>query len=464
MNIQYKKPFGLFVLMLTMGICVHAQTKQPPKPKPAPPKKEQNLIVNGDFSKGSIGFISNYTEFNPGVTLQAGVYSVTTNPIHVNGHYCSLTDHTTGTGNLMMIDASERGARDNIWEQTVTVIQNKEYIFTICAASLYAYGDPVTLSVDINGESVVVERLPSGPGVCQWQQYMARWRSGKTTKAMISIYGDVAPRINADLALDDVRFFEEGKGSTAGYKLALNRNTIPEEAPVMVEMVGTVGVETIEGVETPPVDVVIDEPVSQIGVEEYHPQPPPRETNKVPVADNAASLPKGRNLIMNGGFEEGNMGFISAYEEIHPGTACSPGHFMITTDSYNMNGHYWSVQDCVTKNGNVMVVDGGDDYARGLLLWAQTVKVEKDRKYTFSINTASLYDSGDPAIIVVEINNERKLYHPLPQGDRTGQWQQYQFTWESGKASVAAIVIYSASKAYLSNDFAIDNLGLYETK
>lgn len=143
------------------------------------PSFAQNLIVNGDFSQGDTLFTTSYTATTG--TGTPGQYSITTNPTTMNSAYCSIGDHTTGTGNMMVIDGSLQGSTATIWSQTVPVLPNTSYTFSISAVDLYAGADPAILAVDINGLRVTTHYLPQGPYACQWQQYQNTWNSQSDT-------------------------------------------------------------------------------------------------------------------------------------------------------------------------------------------------------------------------------------------------------------------------------------------
>jgi gliding motility-associated-like protein len=73
------------------------------------------ILTNGDFETGGSGvgfFVHDYTIINPtNGTSTPGSYTRTTDPALMNTSYISGGDHTTGTGNMMVYDASLQSNR-----------------------------------------------------------------------------------------------------------------------------------------------------------------------------------------------------------------------------------------------------------------------------------------------------------------------------------------------------------------
>lgn len=160
-----------------------------------------NLIVNGDFSQGNSDFTSAYNFANPNVT--EGQYFVGTNPQIWNGSLSACGDHTTGNGNMMMVNGSP--APDvNVWEQTVTVTPNTNYAFSTWIQALWP-PNPAQLQFSINGKdagTLITAVIPT----CTWIQFYTTWNSGNSTSAVISIVNKNTAVQGNDFALDDISF------------------------------------------------------------------------------------------------------------------------------------------------------------------------------------------------------------------------------------------------------------------
>lgn len=168
---------------------------------------ENNLVVNGDFTAGNTGFSSSYTYSPPpSATLLEGRYSVYTNPFGVHTGFTSMPDHTTGTGNMMIINGGPTAV--DVWCQTITVTPNTDYNFSAwfanCSSVTTGPNVPI-LQFRING---ILQGTPTtvttAPGV--WMNFATTWNSGPSTTATICIYDAVTTAAGNDFAIDDILF------------------------------------------------------------------------------------------------------------------------------------------------------------------------------------------------------------------------------------------------------------------
>lgn len=198
-----------------------------------------NLLSNGEFDDGNTGFVSDYNYF-PNKICNFGDYTVTSGIFYDPADNCfgfpsfnlqtiwAVEDRNDpGVGNFMIIDpAAANGVNDRIWEQTVPICPNSEYVFSIFAKNVYfaeAAGysgvDP-TFNFKINGveitdlyvdgvasssSSVDLPRQPQADaGV--WTQISGRWTSGNESTAMITMNNLVGVEQGNDLAIDGAFF------------------------------------------------------------------------------------------------------------------------------------------------------------------------------------------------------------------------------------------------------------------
>ena len=160
----------------------------------------ENLIVNGDFNSGNTGFSSDYTYLPSGLS-GTGDYIICTNPNTYYSGWPSMGDHTTGTGNMLVIDGSETTGT-NFWCQTITVTTGTDYIFTVWIASLQLPlpGDEVTINGTVIGSFTALST------VGEWTKYQVTWNSGSTTSANICMTDTNLSGIGNDFAIDDISF------------------------------------------------------------------------------------------------------------------------------------------------------------------------------------------------------------------------------------------------------------------
>ena len=165
-----------------------------------------NLVVNGNFSNGNTGFFTNYTYGTGGswglLSLE-GQYAISTNPQLTHTNFVSCGDHTSGTGQMMVINGSAT-LNMSIWCQTVAVTPNTNYIFSAWFTSVTP-SNPAVLNFNINGNQIGGAVSVSST-LCSWQNFYQTWNSGANTSATICMKNlNTAPSGN-DFAIDDIYF------------------------------------------------------------------------------------------------------------------------------------------------------------------------------------------------------------------------------------------------------------------
>ena len=160
-----------------------------------------NVITNGDFGLGATGFTSQYNFANPNTT--EGQYYVGTNSAIWNAGLSSCGDHTTASGNMMLVNGASI-ADVAVWKQTVTVTPNTNYAFSTWVEA-FAPQNPAQLRFSINGKdigSLITASLPT----CTWTQFYTTWNSGNSTSAVIAIVNKNTAILGNDFGLDDISF------------------------------------------------------------------------------------------------------------------------------------------------------------------------------------------------------------------------------------------------------------------
>jgi len=161
-----------------------------------------NLIVNGDFSTGNTGFTSAYS-YQPPPNSAEGQYWISSNSQAWNGNMASCSDHTTGTGDFMMVNGNTAAAAQ-VWCQTVNVIPGADYAFSTWIQTLHT-SNPADLQFSING-SLIGSLLSASPNTCVWERFYAIWNSGLSTTANICIVNQNTAFLGNDFGLDDISF------------------------------------------------------------------------------------------------------------------------------------------------------------------------------------------------------------------------------------------------------------------
>lgn len=163
-----------------------------------------NKVVNGSFENTDhySGFSSSY-QLNPTSLLSEGTYAVVTDPNRVHHDFAQIGDHTSGTGYMMVVNGSKK-ANVSVWQESVTVSPNTDYIFSIWATSVNP-ANPGVLTFSINGRNIGNIILSEVQG--QWQNFTARWTSGSgDTRASIGIVNQNIVASGNDFAIDDIQF------------------------------------------------------------------------------------------------------------------------------------------------------------------------------------------------------------------------------------------------------------------
>jgi len=161
-----------------------------------------NLINNGDFSQGNTGFSSTYV-YSPSSGQNQGVYTVSSNIPSWNPAMPACVDHTTGNGNMMLVNGASVEA--TVWSRTVTVQPNTNYALS-CWLQNIGTSSPAQMYFSINDGPVIGNIFAASNNSCVWQQVSVTWNSGIATSARIAIVDQNHSISGNDFALDDISF------------------------------------------------------------------------------------------------------------------------------------------------------------------------------------------------------------------------------------------------------------------
>jgi hypothetical protein len=160
-------------------------------------------IVNGDFESGDVGFTTGYG-WVYGISRNPGDDTIDTNPASYHPGAASYWDHTSGTGNMLIVDGI-LSPDVTVWEQSIAVTPNTAYTFSYFL-SWWTYETDVwrpQVECLVNGISVGIAGTPPGAGV--WIPVSHSWQSGGTTLATVRLvdlnHTDFGGN---DFAIDDI--------------------------------------------------------------------------------------------------------------------------------------------------------------------------------------------------------------------------------------------------------------------
>lgn len=167
----------------------------------------QNQIVNGDFSNGNVGFVSDYTNPTTGGTwgLLSGesTYAITNDASSAHVNFNGL-DHTNPpNGNFMVVNGSSI-PNTKVWCQIINLEQNTDYEFSTWVTTVVSENEAI-LEFSINGVAIGQPfTAPSQTNV--WNEYFANWNSGLNTTAEICIVNQNFGASGNDFGIDDISF------------------------------------------------------------------------------------------------------------------------------------------------------------------------------------------------------------------------------------------------------------------
>ncbi|PKP16501.1 MAG: hypothetical protein CVU07_06695, partial [Bacteroidetes bacterium HGW-Bacteroidetes-23] len=220
-----------------------------------------NLVFNGDFTLGNVGFTTDYTQVaDPNPFGVQSSYDIVQNPNAWFAPFASCGDHTTGDGNLMVFDGStDPTGTIRVWcnEDLINVEPNTDYTFSYYIASV-APENPASMVVEINGVSLGAA-LDAPSTTCLWTLHSFSWNSGSSTTAAICIFNLEFANNGNDFALDDISLAET---VTCLYEksvtITVNPQVVPEFTAVNPICIGdtlaalpTTSLNGIEGSWTP---------------------------------------------------------------------------------------------------------------------------------------------------------------------------------------------------------------------
>ena len=156
----------------------------------------------------------------------------------------------------------------------------------------------------------------------------------------------------------------------------------------------------------------------------------------------------GAEKIINGDFEQGNVGFTSEYYYNYDFN--SAGQYYVDN-----NTHYPGFGHGGT--GNFMMIDGATE--PGVVVWSEQVSVNPNTYYTFSTWACSL-NPESRAVLQFSVNGTPIGVLTAP--SQTNTWKQFSAVWYSGDSTTATITIVDLNTEGIGNDFGLDDISFRE--
>lgn len=165
------------------------------------------------------------------------------------------------------------------------------------------------------------------------------------------------------------------------------------------------------------------------------------------------------NLVVNPGFESGNVNFSSDYTVGAGGNwglLSNAGTYGISTSPSLLHNNFFNCSDQTSGTGNMMVVNGSNTANQSV--WCQNIPVTPNTDYYFSIWAMSVEntDAGNVASLFFKVNNVQIGTNFNPSYTAC-DWQQYTQVWNSGTNTTANLCIFNHTITG-NNYFAIDDI------
>ncbi|MDB4346713.1 gliding motility-associated C-terminal domain-containing protein [bacterium] len=159
------------------------------------------MATNGNFSSGNTGFLTAYT-YNATSIWNEGTYAVGPNPNAVHPNFSSWGDHTTGTGNYMLVNGST-GGNKILWRQIVSFPPGVQV--TMRWWMLTFVTPAGSLQLKLAGTNIGnAASTPNSTGV--WAQTTRTFTVPASGNATINLVTTSAALSGNDFGIDDISF------------------------------------------------------------------------------------------------------------------------------------------------------------------------------------------------------------------------------------------------------------------
>ena len=164
----------------------------------------------------------------------------------------------------------------------------------------------------------------------------------------------------------------------------------------------------------------------------------------------------GAESVVNGNFDQGNVGFTSAYQ--YNTNLFGEGTYYVDSDASlhheNFVGHGHG------GTGNFMIVNGAT--SPGINVWTEQITVVPNTYYAFSTWVCTLAGTADQVALLQFSINGNQLGEIFSAPPQLNTWQQFYELWYSGTATSATITILNQNTVVAGNDFGLDDISFCE--
>ncbi|MDL2309251.1 gliding motility-associated C-terminal domain-containing protein [Bacteroidales bacterium OttesenSCG-928-B11] len=167
------------------------------------------------------------------------------------------------------------------------------------------------------------------------------------------------------------------------------------------------------------------------------------------------------NAVVNGDFQQGNMGFSSSYSFRNAPVTLNWAQYTIATSGTDGNSVFYNLYDHTYGNaqGKFMCIDAAS--TAGVMVWEQQINnIVPNSKYVFHAWVATMYadNINQAPVLQFSINGvllDQPFTGPYP---RTTGWVRFYTLWDSGNNTSATIRIVNQNTTQTGNDFGLDDI------
>jgi len=393
------------------------------------------LVVNGDFQAGNVGFNSGLPS---NCTCSSGSYCVTTDSRLKCNNSLWVQVFSPTLDNYLVVDGIS-GA--SIWSQTVNVIAGKTYNFSFDFYPDISNGPSPSLSLNVGGTAILGGILGTPDN---WTTHCASYTATTSGPVVIEIIEDSSSGFD-DYGIDNISFT-----TCCDLSISLpDTMTVCENELVQLNptVTGELGQVTYSWLPTTGLsNATIANPTTTATVQTTYTV---TATDSLGCETMASVVCPCDNLVVNGDFESGDTGFISG---LPSSCVCQAGSYCVTSNARNKcTNSLWQSILAPNGTGDYMVVDGSSNS----VIWEQTVSVVPGSVYDFCFDYYPNVSGGPAPQLTVTANGGTLV--PTTTGT-AGSWQKICVSGYSPGTSTTVLLQISEGTASGFDDYGIDNI------
>lgn len=179
----------------------------------------------------------------------------------------------------------------------------------------------------------------------------------------------------------------------------------------------------------------------------------------LPGFEDTPELPAISNLIVNGDFSSGNTGFTAPGYTYYPSdySTANAGRYNILSSTNGWVSGTVNCSDNTSAVGQMMIV--GRQSVADRIFWTQTVSVQANREFIFSLWGQNV-GWNNPAKIKVLINNIQ-VGDLFTLASSPCVWTNMKVYWSSASATSATISLINTTLASSDGEFTVDDISFY---